>query len=71
MKWPWTRDPVEPEREQQEMGGAEAHREAVIGLEETQARTPEVHRVTSSLRELRERNGFYELIESAIQGAQR
>jgi hypothetical protein len=69
MKWPWKLKPIErADHEPEEMTGAQAHIEAMAGLEDTRARTPEVHRVSRSLRELRERNGFFELIEGAIQG---
>ena len=56
MRWPWSRK-VAPVREP---SGKKAHHEATEHLEAARRRGPEVKRVSASLRELRERNGFGE-----------
>jgi hypothetical protein len=48
--------------------GSLAREHAQRTLEHTKSRWPEVHAVTSSLRDLRERNHFAEQIEAIMRG---
>lgn len=48
----------------------QAHTEAQHGLREARDRWPEVRRVSTSLRELRERNHFAESITATFRGEQ-
>lgn len=60
MRWPWSK------RRQTEAD--DACREAHEGLQDAKDRWPEVYRVSSSLRELRERNHFAETINATFRG---
>lgn len=51
MKWPWGKPDADT-------GGLEARRVSEQNLRAAQAQRPEVQRVASSLRDLRERNHF-------------
>lgn len=51
--------------------GTEAVRQALDNLGTARARWPEVHAVTTSLRELRERNHFAEQIQHIFEGGHR
>lgn len=52
----------------QATGGAAAHREAQANLAAARARWAEVHRVATSLRQLRTENHFAKRIELLFQG---
>lgn len=61
MRFPWSK-----RRKARTRGGEQARQQAQVHHEEIQAQWPEVRRVSQSLRELRERNGFAEAIRLAM-----
>lgn len=70
MRWPWS--PPEPKVEATEVeSGQHAREQAQSHLDEVQSRWPEVHRVSRSLRDLRERNHFADQIQNIFEGGPR
>lgn len=64
MKMPWRSDPPDP----LETDSGRALIDAEEGLAEAQAQWPEVHRVSSSLRDLRRQNHFGDSVAKLMRG---
>lgn len=67
MKWPWSKRKAE---DALDTASGKAIADAEDHLADVQAQWPEVHRVSSSLRMLREQNHFGDAIERLIRGGQ-
>ena len=65
MRWPWAKTPPTDDTQG---GGAEARDIAEAALADHRSRWEEVHRVSSSLRELRTRNHFARQLELIFRG---
>lgn len=69
MRWPWHHESEKPdglvalEEAEENLAEAEEH------LAEAKAQWPEVHEVSRSLRQIRERNHFGEAIEKIMRGS--
>ena len=69
MKWLHRTRPVDP-RGSAALGDAHKNlRDAEQGKVAAEAAWPEVRRVVGNLRELRERNGFAEMVKDAMKGS--
>ena len=64
MKWPWQREPDDP----LDTESGRALLEAEEGLAEVQEQWPQVHELTSTLRELQRRNHFGQSIAKLMRG---